>query len=185
MESSFSTDTYSNSQFSRGIYLDIATLSNHLWESANILRGPVDAADFKTYIFPMLFFKRISDVYDEEYQIAKKEAGGDEEYAHYREHYRFQIPDNCHWQDVRRHTQNVGQALLSAMRGIEQANPDTLHGIFGDAQWTVSNSSTVSSPTRRSRYKSGAPRYGKAIPMAVISPECRWPKMAIMPGCNT
>lgn len=43
-------------------------LENHLWESANILRGPVDAADFKTYIFPMLFFKRICDVWDEEYQ---------------------------------------------------------------------------------------------------------------------
>lgn len=42
-------------------------LESHLWESANILRGPVDAADFKTYIFPLLFFKRICDVWDEEY----------------------------------------------------------------------------------------------------------------------
>ena len=142
-----STDANSNSQFSRGTYLDIATLSNHLWESANILRGPVDAADFKTYIFPMLFFKRISDVYDEEYQIAKKEAEGDEEYARYREHHRFQIPDNCHWEDVRRHTQNVGQALLGAMRGIEQANPGTLNGIFGDAQWT--NKDRLSDPLLR------------------------------------
>ena len=41
--------------------------ADHLWESANILRGPVDAADFKTYIFPLLFFKRICDVWDEEY----------------------------------------------------------------------------------------------------------------------
>ena len=46
--------------------LDLSTLEAHLWESANILRGPVDAADFKTYIFPLLFFKRISDVCDEE-----------------------------------------------------------------------------------------------------------------------
>ena len=45
-----------------------AQLESHLWESANILRGPVDAADFKTYIFPLLFFKRICDVWDEEYQ---------------------------------------------------------------------------------------------------------------------
>src|SRR6202035_426774 len=44
------------------IGLELSTLSNHLWESANILRGPVDAADFKTYVFPLLFFKRISDV---------------------------------------------------------------------------------------------------------------------------
>ncbi|KUG20336.1 MAG: type I restriction-modification system subunit M N-terminal domain-containing protein [Methanomicrobiaceae archaeon] len=40
----------------------LAQLESHLWEAANILRGPVDAADFKTYIFPLLFFKRISDV---------------------------------------------------------------------------------------------------------------------------
>ena len=45
-------------------------LEAHLWESANILRGPVDAADFKTYVFPLLFFKRISDAYDEEYVAA-------------------------------------------------------------------------------------------------------------------
>ena len=57
--------------------MDISTLSNHLWESANILRGPVDAADFKTYIFPMLFFKRISDVYDEEVSAALSESNGD------------------------------------------------------------------------------------------------------------
>ena len=45
----------------------LSQLESHLWEAANILRGPVDAADFKTYVFPMLFFKRISDVHDDEY----------------------------------------------------------------------------------------------------------------------
>jgi type I restriction enzyme M protein len=53
-------------------------LESHLWEAANILRGPVDAADFKTYVFPLLFFKRLSDVHDEEYQTALEESGGDE-----------------------------------------------------------------------------------------------------------
>jgi hypothetical protein len=48
--------------------ITLSRLESHLWESANILRGPVDAADFKTYIFPLLFFKRICDVWDEEYQ---------------------------------------------------------------------------------------------------------------------
>ena len=61
--------------------LEMGPLSNHLWEAANILRGPVDAADFKTYIFPLLFFKRISDVYDEEYAVALKESDGDMEFA--------------------------------------------------------------------------------------------------------
>ena len=50
--------------------VDLGNLESHLWEAANILRGPVDAADFKTYIFPLLFFKRLCDVYDEEYQRA-------------------------------------------------------------------------------------------------------------------
>lgn len=113
--------------------LDLSTLESHLWEAANILRGPVDAADFKTYIFPLLFFKRISDVYDEERAQVEAEYGEGMDFA---EFHRFQIPDGCHWRDVRAHTTNVGQALQNALRGIEQANPRTLYGIFGDAQWT-------------------------------------------------
>ena len=116
--------------------LDLSTLSNHLWESANILRGPVDAADFKTYIFPLLFFKRISDVFDEEIAEALDESDGDQQYALFPENHRFQIPDGCHWDDVRRKTANVGQGLQRAMREIEKANPDTLYGIVGDSQWT-------------------------------------------------
>lgn len=116
--------------------MTLSQLESHLWEAANILRGPVDAADFKTYVFPLLFFKRISDVHDEEYQAALAEAGGDEEYARFPQNYRFQVPEDCHWRDVRAVTANVGQALQKAMRGIEKANPETLYGIFGDAQWT-------------------------------------------------
>lgn len=114
----------------------LSQLESHLWEAANILRGPVDAADFKTYVFPLLFFKRISDVHDEEYAAALTESDGDEEYAHFPQNYRFQVPEGCHWKDVRVVTANVGQALQTAMRGIEKANPETLYGIFGDAQWT-------------------------------------------------
>ncbi|MCC6531285.1 MAG: SAM-dependent DNA methyltransferase [Burkholderiales bacterium] len=116
--------------------IDLSTLEAHLWESANILRGPVDAADFKTYVFPLLFFKRISDVHDDEYAAALAESGGDEEYARFPQNYRFQIPKGCHWSDVRAVASNVGQALQRAMRGIEKANPETLYGIFGDAAWT-------------------------------------------------
>lgn len=116
--------------------LDLPALESHLWEAANILRGPVDAADFKTYIFPLLFFKRISDAYDEETRLALDESGGDEVYASFPEVHRFQIPEGCHWHNVRERTTNVGQALQNALRGIEQANPRTLYSIFGDAQWT-------------------------------------------------
>jgi type I restriction enzyme M protein len=67
-------------------------IGNHpgsYWEAANILRGPVDAADFKTYIFPLLFFKRLSDVYDEEYAEALEEPDGDVEFAQFPENHRF------------------------------------------------------------------------------------------------
>ena len=116
--------------------LDIGSLSSHLWGAANILRGPVDASDFKTYIFPMMFFKRISDVYDEEIETALKESDGDIEYAQFPENHRFQVPEGCHWKDVREVSSNIGHALQKALRCIEQANSDRLHGIFGDAQWT-------------------------------------------------
>lgn len=113
----------------------LSQLEAHLWESANILRGPVDAADFKTYIFPLLFFKRICDVWDEEYQEIVEESG-DAELALFPESHRFQIPDGCHWGDVRAKATNVGTALQRAMREIEKANPETLYGVFGDAQWS-------------------------------------------------
>lgn len=107
-----------------------------LWEAANILRGPVDASDFKAYVFPLLFLKRISDVYDEERAAALEESGGDQEYAELPEQHRFQIPEGAHWSDLRRRNTNVGQAIQFAMREIEKANPTTLYGIFGDVQWT-------------------------------------------------
>src|SRR5262245_57291702 len=116
--------------------LSLSELENHLFEAANILRGPVDAADFKTYIFPLLFFKRISDAYDEETQVALVESDGDQEYAQFPENHRFQIPEGCHWEDVRAKTTNVGQAIQYALREIEKANQQTLYGIFGDAQWS-------------------------------------------------
>ena len=115
--------------------ISLGQLEGHLWESANILRGPVDAADFKTYIFPLLFFKRICDVWDEEYQEIVAETG-DEQLASFPESHRFQIPDGCQWRDIRAKASNIGAALLHAMREIEKANPDTLYGVFGDAQWS-------------------------------------------------
>ena len=111
-------------------------LEKYLWGAATLLRGLVDAGDYKQYIFPLLFFKRICDIYDEEYETALKDSGGDLEYAAFAENHRFQIPKGAHWKYVRENTQNVGIAIQKAMRQIEKANPDTLFGIFGDAQWT-------------------------------------------------
>ncbi|WP_421894077.1 type I restriction-modification system subunit M [Marinoscillum sp.] len=111
-------------------------LEKYLWGAATQLRGTIDAGDYKQYIFPLLFFKRICDVYDEEFENALKESDGDMEYAAFAEHHHFLVPEGAHWKDVRETTTNVGIALQEAMRAIEKANPDTLYGIFGDASWT-------------------------------------------------
>ncbi len=66
-------------------------LEAYLWGAANLLRGMIDAADFKQYIFPMLFYKRLCNVYDEEYDRALKESNGSLEYAEFAENHRFQI----------------------------------------------------------------------------------------------
>lgn len=100
---------------------DLSTLSNHLWESPNILRGPDDAADFKKRVFPLLFFKRISDVYDEEIFEALDESRGDHQYALFSENHRFQIPDDYHRANVWKKTVTNGQGLQRAMREIEDA----------------------------------------------------------------
>src|SRR6266480_534011 len=109
LQLTFSVVTNGEQSATLSTALDLSTLEAHLWEAANILRGPVDAADFKTYVFPLLFFKRISDVHDEEYYSALAEAGGDEDYALFPQNYRFQVPEDCHWRDVRSVAENVGQ----------------------------------------------------------------------------
>jgi len=119
--------------------ITLSQLEQYLSKAAWILKGPVDASDFKVYIFPLLFFKRISDVYDEEFRIALEESEGDEEYAALPEFHRFEIPEGCHWNDVRETATNVGLAIEKALRGIEQANQEFLYGIFGDAQWSNKN----------------------------------------------
>jgi type I restriction enzyme M protein len=110
-------------------------LESYLWGAAILLRGLIDAGDYKQYIFPLVFLKRLSDVYDEEHAEAM-EAYGDERLADLPENHRFDIPDGAHWEDVREVTGNVGSAILKAMRAIERANPDTLHGVFGDGDWS-------------------------------------------------
>ncbi len=111
-------------------------LEKYLWGAAKVLRGTIDAGDYKQYIFPLLFFKRICDVYDEEFEIALTESNGDLEYAAYTHNHHFIVPAEAHWNTVRETTTHVGMAIQHAMRDIEKANPDTLYGIFGDASWT-------------------------------------------------
>lgn len=116
-------------------HLSQRELESHLWGAATLLRGLIDASDYKQYIFPLLFFKRLSDVWDEDYQHAFGETG-DAGYATATANDRFQIPEGAHWNDVRRASRDVGRALLNAFQAIEVANPERLRGVFGNAQWT-------------------------------------------------
>ena len=125
--------------------ISLDEMKQFLWGAATRLRGQIDAAGYKEYIFPLLFFKRISDVYDEQY--GKFVCEGGEEYANMQaEEFVIRIPDGAHWKDVREVTENVGQRLVEAFIAIEQANPGVeadgrviggLEGIFGPKDgWT-------------------------------------------------
>jgi type I restriction enzyme M protein len=111
-----------------------AALERYLWGAAEYLRGNIDPSDYKQFIFPLLYFKRICDVYDEETDHAVREFG--EEGALFPESHRFIIPKGSGWNDVRNVTKDVGIALQKAMRDIETANSGQLDEIFGDAPWT-------------------------------------------------
>ena len=110
-------------------------LEDLLWRAAEFLRGQIDASDYKQFIFPLLFYKRLSDVYLEEYTEALEVHGGDAEYAAMPMHHRFDIPEEARWGKVRHTSKNIGEAIQHALRVIESNNP-RLHGVFGDAQWT-------------------------------------------------
>lgn len=113
------------------ISLSQKELEKYLWGAAEYLRGKIDSSDYREYIFPLLFFKRISDVYDEEHDWAVLDHG-----IQFPEDHRFQIPKGAHWEDVRSISSDVGTAIFTAMKEIEGANPDLLFGIFGRAKWT-------------------------------------------------
>ncbi|RAX44908.1 SAM-dependent DNA methyltransferase [Arthrobacter sp. AQ5-06] len=109
-------------------------LEQYLWGAAVRLRGLIDAGDYKQFIFPLVFLKRLSDVYDEEHANALA-IYGDDQLADLPENHLFVIPDDAHWDQLRATTRNKGTAILKAMRAIESANPDTLHGVFSDGDW--------------------------------------------------
>ena len=116
--------------------ITIEELESYLWNSAVLLRTHIDAGAYKQYIFPLLFFKRISDVFDEECQQILEEYDGDEEALDFEENHRFIIPKGHHWKDVRNVSENVGSAIVTAFRAIEKANSEKLQGVFGDGAWT-------------------------------------------------
>jgi type I restriction enzyme M protein len=109
-------------------------LEDLLWGAAEYLRGQIDASDYKQFIFPLLFYKRLSDVYEEELNDALEKTD-DEELSKSDMFHRFSIPDEARWEKIRNTSKNIGEAIQNALRIIESKN-ERLHGVFGDAQWT-------------------------------------------------
>ena len=113
--------------------MTLQELELHLWEAADILRGSIDSADYKHYIFGLLFFKRLSDVWEEEYE-ARMAKFNNKKIARKLNEHRFHIPKNAFWQDVRQSSKNIGAHLNRAFREIEHAN-SKLHGVFQDVDF--------------------------------------------------
>lgn len=100
--------------------LELGTLENWLWEAACVIRGPIDAPKFKDYILPLVFLKRLSDVFEDELQ----QLGSTAKYVD-TDHslVRFYIPGNARWPSVARQTTNLGEYLTDAVRAVARENP--------------------------------------------------------------
>ena len=107
--------------------INLETLKSHLWESANILRGSIDASDYKNYIFGMLFLKRLSDVFDEELERLKEEKHVD---LNDPDNYSFYVPERAHWSHLKTLTQNLGEAINKANDALEETNPEMLEDVL-------------------------------------------------------
>jgi type I restriction enzyme M protein len=111
--------------------LDLPALESWLWEAACAIRGPVDASKFKDYILPLIFLKRLSDVFDDEVGRLAEEYGGRElalrivEDAHRMDAdlVRFYVPENARWPAIRKRTTGLGQYLTDAVRLVARENP--------------------------------------------------------------
>ena len=112
-----------------GSKLTLQQLEQFLWKSADILRGKIDSSDYKKYIFGLLFYKRISDVWDEEYKKVLDEYG-DKTLAEADYNHRFQVPKDCKWSAISEISENIGQKLNDIFDKITNVNSPKLDKIF-------------------------------------------------------
>ncbi len=114
-----------------GSKLTLPQLESFLWKSADILRGKIDSSDYKKYIFGLLFYKRMSDVWDEEFNAVMKEYD-DKDIARADYNHRFQVPKDCRWEKITEQAENIGQKLNDIFDKLTNANSPKLDKIFDD-----------------------------------------------------
>lgn len=111
--------------------MNLTQLKQFLWSSADILRDRIDSADYKKYIFGLLFYKRISDVWDEEFEKVLEEYH-DDEIAKADHNHRFQVPKDCRWEVIQKQAEGIGQKLNEIFDKLTNANSPKLDRIFDD-----------------------------------------------------
>ncbi len=123
--------------------LDVKSLENWLWEAACKIRGPVDAPKYKDYILPLIFFKRLSDVFEDELNKLSQDYDSREtaEDLLVKDHklVRFYLPKNARWEAIANHTTNVGEHLTNAVRSIARENAK-LQGVVDTVDFNATTS---------------------------------------------
>ena len=124
-------------------------LESKLWQAADILRGQIDSADYKNYIFSILFLKRLSDRFDEEVKNAIKHGVPREIALTDRDEHEFFVPEDARWSTITSVSMNKGEALNVASHAVEEANTPRLDGVLSPTNW--SDESKLGSPANRER----------------------------------
>ncbi|MGQ9835752.1 MAG: type I restriction-modification system subunit M, partial [Thermoanaerobaculaceae bacterium] len=120
--------------------LDLPTLESWLWDAACVIRGPLDAPKFKDYILPLIFLKRVSDVFEDEIKRLGQELGNEkaavEEVEKSHKLVRFYIPPQARWESIRQRTTGLGEYLTDAVRAVARENPK-LQGVIDVAEFNA------------------------------------------------
>lgn len=126
--------------------LDVSTLEGWLWEAACQIRGPLDAPKFKDYILPLIFLKRLSDVFEDEYKRLVDEFGDEGTATDVAENdrraVRFYVPKEARWSKIRQRTTGLGEYLTDAVRAVARENP-RLEGVVNVVDF---NATTAGQP---------------------------------------
>ena len=124
-------------------------LESKLWQAADILRGQIDAADYKNYIFSILFLKRLSDRFDEEVENAVALGVARDVALNDRDEHEFFVPESARWEAISAASMNLGETLNVVSHAIEDANTPRLDGVLAGTNWN--DESKLGSPANRER----------------------------------